>query len=125
MPMMNEAMSKSDWERQDSGLPPLKRKVPVRKDPEKPKNTDIIVFKDLPLDRFVRLVDAEPYSIKNKEGVRFIGYNVQFEIKYAEASKKKPEDPQTYFIKGWMPEGEWLTFVRNMRGKVDFSNIQM
>lgn len=129
MPMMQEAMSKAEWERKEQGLPPLKKKKIVRKDPEPPKVENLLNFKDLPLDRFVRLVNAKRTTLKNKDGVSFIGFDVEMEIKNKD--KKKPldkilaEEPETYTLSGWLPEGEWYQFCRSMRSRVDLSVLQM
>ena len=132
MPLMQEAMSRSEWERQEAGLPPLKKKKVARPEPEPPKVDKLLNFKDLPLDRFVRLVSVKRRTIKNKDGVSFIGFDVEMEIKY-KGKKQKPldkimsEEPEaeTYILSGWFPEGEWYQFCRSMRTRIDLSILQM
>jgi hypothetical protein len=126
---MQEAMSRDEWERKELGLPPLKKKKVERPDPVFPKVDKLLSFKEIPLDRFVRLISVKRSNIKNKDGVSFIGFDVEMEIKSKE--KKKPldkiisEDPETYILAGWFPEGEWMQFLRNMRSRIDLSMLQM
>ena len=35
------------------------------------------------------------------------------------------EEPETYIISGWFPEGEWMQFLRHMRSRIDLSMLQM
>jgi hypothetical protein len=125
---MQEAMSREEWERQDKGLPPLKKEKIVRPEPNPPKVEKVIKFDAIPLDRFVRLLNVKRNMAKNEDGMRFIGYDVEMEIKY-KAKKQKPlekvlseeEEKETYILSGWMPEGDWLQFVRTMRKQLDLN----
>src|SRR4030042_5142876 len=117
MPMMSEAVNKADWERAEAASPPLKRKVKPRPEPEHPKVNNQLAFKDLPLDRFVRLVTAKQNTLKNKDGMRFIGFDVAIEFKCKEKKKKPLEviisdtvEPETYVQEGWLQEGDWYQF---------------
>jgi hypothetical protein len=129
MPLMQEAMSREEWERKELGLPPLKKKKVERPEPTPPKVDKLLSFKEVPLDRFVRLISVKRNNIKNKDGVSFIGYDVEMEIKSKD--KKKPldkilsEESETYLISGWFPEGEWMQFLRHMRSRIDLSMLQM
>ncbi len=129
--MQIEAMDLQDWERQDKGLPPLPKKKIVRKPIEMPEVENLLKFKDVPLDRFEKLVSARRNTIKNAEGARFIGYDVIITLK----GNKKPgrpltlkegEEPQkleSKTISGWMQEGEWLELYRHIRDRIDLSRI--
>jgi len=135
MPLMQEAMSRDEWERKELGLPPLKKKKVERPDPVPPKVDKLLSFKEVPLDRFVRLINVKRNNIKNKDGVSFIGFDVDMEIKSAGTvkvkDKNKPldkilaEESETYLISGWFPEGEWMQFLRHMRSRIDLSMLQM
>jgi len=130
MPLMQEAMSREEWERKELGLPPLKKKKVERPDPVPPKVDKLLSFKEVPLDRFVRLISVKRNNIKNKDGVSFIGYDAEMEIK-VEVKSQKPldkilsEEGKTYILSGWFPEGEWMQFLRNMRSRIDLSMLQM
>ena len=131
MSLMQEAMSREEWERKELGLPPLKKKKKVeRPDPVPPKVDKLLSFKEVPLDRFVRLISVKRNNIKNKDGVSFIGYDAEMEIK-VEVKSQKPldkilsEEGKTYILSGWFPEGEWMQFLRNMRSRIDLSMLQM
>jgi len=130
MPLMQEAMSREEWERKELGLPPLKKKKVERPDPVFPKVDKLLSFKEVPLDRFVRLISVKRNNIKNKDGVSFIGYDAEMEIK-VEVKSQKPldkilsEEGKTYILSGWFPEGEWMQFLRNMRSRIDLSMLQM
>jgi hypothetical protein len=127
---MQEAMSRDEWERKELGLPPLKKKKVERPDPVPPKVDKLLSFKEVPLDRFVRLINVKRNNIKNKDGVSFIGYDAEMEIK-VEVKFQKPldkilsEEGKTYILSGWFPEGEWMQFLRNMRSRIDLSMLQM
>ena len=137
MPIMTEAISKDDFERAEQGLPPLKKKAKPRPEPEPPKVEKLLTFKDLPWDRFVRLVSVRQNVLKNKDRMRFIGYDVAIEFKYSPESIKtkgsKPLDKilsdepikDTFIQDGWFSEGDWLQFCRTFRRKVDLSILQM
>jgi len=130
MPLMQEAMIREEWERKELGLPPLKKKKVERPDPVPPKVDKLLSFKEVPLDRFVRLISVKRNNIKNKDGVSFIGYDAEMEIK-VEVKSQKPldkilsEEGKTYILSGWFPEGEWMQFLRNMRSRIDLSMLQM
>jgi hypothetical protein len=135
MPLMAEAMSKAEWDMMEAGKRIPKRVVEPRPEPEMPKVDGLILFESIPQERFVRLVSAKRGSIKNNDGMSFVGYEVAFEIKYTEGSKKVKkskaldkileEEKETYILSGWMPEGEWMKFLRAMRTKIDLGVLQM
>lgn len=119
MPLMRESMSKEDWDRQEQGLPPIKRKVEPRPEPEPPEIGDMILFKDVPIDLFSRLLAAKFKMVKNKDGMRFAGFDVEIEL-----SMKEGKEEHTDVVKGWMPETEWLLFLRSARSKIDYRIVQ-
>lgn len=132
MPIMQEAMSKADFERMEQGLRPIKRKVIPRPEPTPPKLDNVMKCDDVPIDRFVRLLSSERLRLKNEEGVNFIYYKVAIELKGKE-TKKKPleiivadEAPkETYTLSGYFPEGEWEKFKRFYRDKLSLGQLQM
>ena len=118
--MMKEAMTKADFERQEKGLPPFKVVKPTREEPEKPEVENEILFKDIDASLFNELKSAKRSVIRNKEGMRFIGFDVVMSIYQKGAfgrAKKiengKPIDPE--IITGWMNEGNFLELTRNFR----------
>jgi hypothetical protein len=111
MPLMNEAMSKADFDRQEKGLAPLKQVKSVKPDYVKPDEKDELLFSDITLNGFEpKLLSAKLNNRKNDEGVLFIGYEVTIDL----ISKK--EDPIE--MRGWMVEGEFMTFVRHYRSQI-------
>lgn len=132
MALMQEAMTREDWERKEKGLPPIKKEKIVRPEPEHPKVERLVTCSSVPFDRFVRIISSKRNNLKNKDGVRFIGFDVEIEVKYKiqpkkadseEAETKEPKE--NYVIAGWMPEGEWLQLLRSLRNKIDLSMLQM
>jgi len=124
---MQEAMTKSDWERRENGLPPLKVNVEKRPEPTRPDVENEIKFSDIPIDEFVELVYARRNTLKNGEGVRFIGYDVSMVLN--SPMKRKPGRPkesereevltESKNLVGWMQEGEFLSLVRNVKKKIN------
>ena len=106
---MKEAMTKANFERSEKGLPPLKPVQLVRPDDVKPKMEDEISMSDIKGD--AKLEFATRMSRKNDEGVSFVGFHVTIKL----ISKKK--EPVT--LKGWMVEGEFLSFARTYRTQID------
>jgi len=125
--MQTEAMSRENWERVEKGLPPLKVKVKPRPEPERPDIENEIKFKDIPIDEFVELEYAKRNTVKNEDGMRFIGYDVSMILN--SPAKRKPGRPkesereevltESKSLIGWMSEGEFLTLVRNFRKKIN------
>ncbi len=113
MALMQEAISREDWERQDKGLPPLKRKATPRPEPEKPDIKDQISLKKVD---FQRLLSVHRENRKNKEKVTFIGYIVKMEVKEGVGVKT---------IGGWVPEADWMEFLRFNRGKINMEALQV
>jgi len=113
MPIMQEAIPKEDWERMDKGLPPIKRKQEPRPEPEKPKMNDQISLKKID---FQRLISVNRENRRNKDRTTFIGYIVKVEIKDGAGIKT---------LGGWVPEEEWLEFLRYHRGKINMEALQV
>lgn len=126
-PTMQEAVTKENFERMEKGLPPLKVKVEKRPEPTKPDVENEIKFKDIPVDEFVELEYARRNTVKNKEGIRFIGYDVSMILE--SPMKRKPGRPkesekeevltESKNLIGWMNEGEFLTLVRHAKKKIN------
>jgi hypothetical protein len=118
MSLMNEAISREDFERQEKGLPPLKKDKIVRPEPEFPKVDNLIKFDDIPILDFERIVTSAMRRIKNKEGVNFIGYDVTILLKArrraGRPTKEEEEagEPQPRILKGWMIEGDFEKLKR-------------
>jgi hypothetical protein len=110
---MKEAMSKTDYERKEQGLAPLRPVRPVRLEPEKPPVKDEIFMKDIPKDYKLKLEYARKCNINNDEGILFIGYNVAIEFTPKKGEKDHPS------MEGWMTEGTFLEFVRTYRKHID------
>jgi hypothetical protein len=115
MPLMNEAMSKEDYDRKEQGLPLAKKKRVVVSEPNPPVVENEITMKDIP-ESFV-LASARRQIVKNKDGVTFIGFNI---LIYTESLKgKKSNEKVQQEIEGWMNEGEFLIFLRTYRNYID------
>ena len=131
MPLMQEAISRENWERMEKGLKPIKQKVIPRPEPKRPDISNEIKFKDIPTDDFVELEYARRNTIKNFEGMRFIGYDVSMII--SSEGKRKPGRPpkdekeeipvESKTITGWMGEGDFLQLVRTYRKKINLQVI--
>jgi hypothetical protein len=117
---MNEAISRDDWERMERGLKPIKRKVIPRPEPEPPVVEKLIKFSDIPLDWFKSLDKADRRTIKNKDGVSFVGYDVEISLgknKVGAITNEEKNMPKS--MKGWMMEGHFQELVRNKRKEID------
>ena len=113
MPIMQEAIPKEDWERMDKGLPPIKRPIIQRPEPEPLQGKDQISLKGI---KFVNLISVKRENRKNKEGMNFIGYLVKVEVKDGAGVKT---------LGGWAPEADWLEFLRNHRGRINMEALQV
>ncbi len=102
-----DAIPLEDWERIEQGLSPLPKKREIRPEPEFPKVENRIDFESIPLDKVMRINAVRKNVIKNKEGVRFIGYDIEIELK-----DLKP-------LQGWLLEGELVRLVPLIREKTD------
>jgi hypothetical protein len=121
--MAQEAMSKENWERIDKGLPPIKKVKIVRPEPEKPKIENEIKFDDI-AKTFVSLESAKRSTVKNSEGVRFIGFDVSI-LAHPKGAFGRPKELEKgvlappEIVTGWMIEGEFLTLMRNHRKEIN------
>ena len=127
MAIMQEAMTRANWERVEKGLPPFKVKKESRPEPEKPAIEDEITFKDI--SGFIELLRAEKKVIKNVEGVRFIGFSVEIMLegkkkpgRPKESEKEIPVEPRV--LEGWMCEGDFLKLVRTYRKEINSQVIR-
>jgi len=126
MPLMQEAVSRVDWELMEQGKKPKKRSQIIKPEPERPELKNEIKFTDIPVERFKKLDSAIKNIIKNKEGMRFIGYDVLISlgrpdnmIAITDEEKKAPKS-----MSGWMDEGNFLQLVRTFRKKIDVQVIR-
>jgi hypothetical protein len=129
MPLMQEAMTMENFDRQEKGLPPLKPKVVKRPEPKRPNIDNEIKFEDIPIEDFVELEYAKRNTLKNEEGVRFLGYDVSMILSSTASLKRKPGRPMKDVSKeissepktltGWMQEGDFLSLIRNCRKKIN------
>jgi len=127
---MKEAMDLQDWERMDKGLPPLPKKRVIIPEPKFPVIENLLKFKDIPLDRFDKLISARRRTIKNEDGVTFIGMDVIIELKGKRKAgrpltNKEEEVFESETIRGWMQEGEWYELYRHAREKIDMNKISL
>jgi hypothetical protein len=117
---MQEAMTKENWERTEKGLPPIRPEKVEKPEPKKPDIKNEIKFDDIPMAEFSELEYARRQTIKNAEGVRFIGFEVSIILKRKPGRPKeseKEEGPGT--LTGWMNEGDFLKLNRVMRKKIN------
>lgn len=128
MALMKEAMTKEDFDRSEKGLPPLKAVKVARPEPEEPEIDNWIKFKDVDVKLFASLDSAKRRTIKNREGVRFIGFDVSMQIyqpgafgRPKEVEKGVPAKPET--ITGWMLEGDFLQLRRTFSKKINVDVI--
>ncbi len=124
--MMNEAVSKETFERMEKGLPPLKHKRFDVPDPSKPVIDNEITMKDIPSGYDVQLDSARKNTLKNEQGIRFIGFDVIITLnpipkKRGPGRPKESEEgqPEQKELKGWMMEGAFLEFLRTYRKQID------
>ena len=122
MTMMKEAMTKVDFERSEKGLPPFKPKIVPRPEPEKPEVENEITFKDI--TGFIGLIRAERKTVRNAEGMRFIGFSVEIALegkkgpgRPKESEKEIPIEPVV--LEGWMAEGNFMELVRTYRKEIN------
>jgi len=89
-----ETVTLKNFERMERGLPAKAAAKVVRHDPKPPVVPDQIAFKDIPEGEVFEL-SARSRSVKNKDLMRFTGFDV-----YVESRDGK-------IAQGWMAEGEF------------------
>ena len=107
MTIPRDAIPLEDFLRMQKGLPPRPEKKIVRVEPEFPKVENRIEFESIPLDKVVRINAIRKNALRNKEGVIFIGYDVEIELK-----DSKP-------LQGWIEEGCLRKLIPLIREKTD------
>lgn len=120
MPIMNEAVSKEDFDLLERGIKPAKKKVTPRPEPEMPVIEQIVKVADIPENYTVKLEQAFRSIKKNKDGMRFIGYDVVIQLMPVPPEEKKagrPPEPKT--LTGWMIEGEFMALLRKYSKQID------
>jgi hypothetical protein len=123
MALMKEAMSKEDFERQEQGLPPIKRTKVIREEPSPPEVERQITLSDIP-EGTILLEYARRRRVRNKEGINFIGYDVKITVEPVQKQKDTKKEPlakilEDVELEGWMIEGEFLAFFRMHRKEID------
>lgn len=120
--MLQEAVTKENWERMEKGLPPLKPKQEKKEDPVSPVISNEIKLSDIPPNCDVQLDHAQRNTVRNEQGMRFIGFDV---IMTCVPKKKGPGKPPTgtitepKTIEGWLAEGAFLELIRLHRKEID------
>jgi hypothetical protein len=106
---MKEAVSEEDYNRWDKGLPSQKEVTQPRPEPIPPKVDDVITLKKVKYDDIKVMLDGRRKSVKNKNGVRFMGFAVAWEAVDGK------------IISGWMFEADYIEFRRELfrSGKVN------
>jgi len=107
MTIPRDAIPLEGFERMQKGLPPRPEKKIVRVEPEFPKFENRIEFEKLPLDKLARITGIRKNVLRNKDGVHFIGYDIEIEVK-----DSKP-------IQGWIGEGDLIRLIPFVREKTD------
>ncbi len=130
MSIMQEAIPKRDWEDMQQGKPMRIKPQIARPEPERPAIENEIKFDDIPVNDFVELEYAKRKTLKNAEGVRFIGYDVSMILNSNAPLKRKPGRPakdeykeelssESKTLTGWMDEGNFMQLVRTFRKKIN------
>jgi len=129
MSIMQEAMSREDWDRSEKGLPPVPKQKINKPEPERPRVENEIKFNDIPINDFVELEYARRKTVKNIQGVSFIGYEVSMVLGPLKRKPGRPKESEKDDIQGepkiltgWMREGDFLSLVRTCRKKI---NVQV
>ena len=102
-----DAIPLEEFERMEQGLPPRPKKKVIRPEPEFPRVENRIEFVDIPLEKLVRIEGIRKNILKNSEGVRFIGFDIELELK-----DSKP-------LTGWILEGDLYQLLPFVREKTD------
>ena len=126
MALMKEAISRTDFERREKGLPILKPVLSVKPEPSNP-----LVENELSMDHIldgydVELESAKRRPIKNDQGTIFIGYDVVINLN-PPVKKRGPGRPketdevalEPIILEGWMKEGQFLALIRTYRKQID------
>lgn len=94
MVIPRDAVTLENFKRSEAGLAPIPEKKVPREEPEFPKVENQIKFESIPLDKVVRIEAIRKNVVKNFEGVRFIGYDIEIEVDGSES------------LQGWLMEGD-------------------
>lgn len=128
MPIPQEAMTVEEYQRWDRGLPPLKKKVKSRPEPESPEVENLIKFNEI--DDIISLESAKRNILYNKDGISFLGFDVVIKAIMTlprgpgRPPKDAPEPPkEEKVLAGWMSEGDFHKLIRAFRKKIDMSVI--
>ncbi len=120
MPLMNEAVSKENFELMERGQRPKKPTVEPKSDPAMPVIEQIVKVSDIRENYTVKLEQAFRSTKKNVDGVRFIGFEVLIELSPIIPKERGPgRPPEQKTLMGWMQEGEFLSLLRKYSKQID------
>lgn len=123
--MLQEAITREEFDAMERGIRPKKRKVVPIPEPTFPVIENEIKVSDIPEDYAVKLEEAYRDVQKNKDGVSFIGYQVHIELtpipKKRGPGRPKEDEvaPEPKTLIGWMIEGEFRLLVRKYMKQID------
>jgi len=107
MGIPREAIDKADFDRMERGLPPRPKPKIIRPEPKFPVVPNRIEFLKLPLEKLIRIEAIRRRVIRNEEGVSFLGYDIQIEVRDG-----KP-------LQGWIEEGDLVRLLPHVRDLTD------
>lgn len=114
--IMQEAMPLEDFKDWDFKGSPLKKKVkpPPPPQPKMPKVKNMLKLKDIILNELKHIHEGRHKALKNKDGIRFMGYSVSVEMTDGK------------ILQGWMPEADFNNFRRliSRDGKINTDNME-
>ena len=101
---MNEAILKTDFDRQERGLPPIPKVKVVREEPERPIVPDEITFADIPQGEIFEFSARLRHpTIRNEAGMLFTGYDTYVECRDGTVKQ------------GWMIEGQFQLLKQRLQ----------
>jgi len=111
---MKTALSEEDYNLWDEGKRPVKVPAPVHPEPKLQKAGKILSLDKIKLDKVSLAVTGRRNIKQNKDGVRFIGFNVALQM-------KEGKD-----VEGWMPEADYIEMRRILfrDGAVNVDNLE-
>jgi hypothetical protein len=109
--MMQEAIDKEDFEREELGLEPRRAQAPQRVDPPIPEVEGRISVDDAEWMK-VETLEAHRSTVRDSKGCLFVGFDVSVRIQGGKSRN------------GWIPEGELIRGRRLLPSTVSQENIQ-
>jgi hypothetical protein len=105
--LMNKMICREDFERMEKGLPPRPKQKVIIPEPEPPVIENQIFLKDFQKKEIVN-VDGHARAVKNKDGVRFTGFDLMITFQ------------DKAVISGWLSDGDFQRMKALTRGsKID------